>query len=51
MSKTKLKINSFYHPQTDGQSEVTNQSLEQYLHCPCHQQPRIWSTLLPWAEY
>lgn len=51
MSSTTLKVSSSYHPQTYGHSEVTNRSLEQYLWCLCHQQPRIWSTLLLWAEY
>lgn len=51
MSSTTLKMSSFYHPQTDGQSEVTNQILEQYLWCLCHQQPHSLSTLLHWAYY
>ena len=39
-----------YHPQTDAQSEVVNRCVEQYLHCFIYQQPRQWSTFLPWAE-
>ena len=51
MSGTQLKMSSSYHPQTDGQSEVINRCLEQYLRCFAHQQPRKWNSLLPWAEF
>jgi len=51
LSGTKLKMSSAYHPQTDGQSEVVNRCVEQYLWCFVHQQPTKWNSLLPWAEF
>jgi hypothetical protein len=50
MSGTQLKMSSAYHPQTDGQSEVVNHCVEQYLRCFVHQRPRQLSQFLPWAE-
>ena len=51
MSGTKLQLSSAYHPQTDGQTEVVNRCVEQYLQCFVHQWPTKWSLYLPWAEY
>lgn len=50
LSGTKLKYSSAYHPETDGQSEVTNRVLKMYLRSYCFQTPRLWLKLLPWAE-
>ena len=47
----KLHFTSGYHPEGDGQTECTNQTLEQYLHIFCNYQQDIWSKLLPLAEF
>ena len=44
-------MSSSYHPQTDGQTEVVNCTLEQYLRYFAGDQPRKWLEWLPWAEY
>src|ERR1700761_8234886 len=40
-----------YHPRTDGQSERTNQWLEQYLRFWVNHHQDNWRQLLPMAEY
>ena len=47
---TKLKLSTAYHPQTDGQTERTNQTLEQYLRHYVTYSQRNWVQLLPTAE-
>ena len=51
MQGTQLCMSSSYHPQTDGQSEVVNRTLEQYLRCFAGKQPRKWVEWIPWAEF
>lgn len=47
----KVNLSSAFHPQTNGQTERTNQTLEQYLRCfICHLQDD-WVDLLPLAEF
>ena len=40
-----------YHPQTDGQTERTNQTLEQYLRIYCNYAQNDWVSLLPVASF
>ena len=47
----KHKLSTAFHPQTDGQTERANQTLEQYLRCYCNDEQRDWAELLPQAEY
>ena len=47
----KLHFTSGYHPEGDGQTERTNQTLEQYLRVYCNYQQDNWSSLLPLAEF
>jgi hypothetical protein len=51
LSGIKLRMSTAFHPQTDGQSEVTNRILGVYLRCLAGDQPRSWLRWLPWAEY
>jgi len=44
-------ISMAYHPQTDGASERTNQTLEQYLRVFCRTQQNNWHAWLPLAQY
>ncbi|XP_071724404.1 uncharacterized protein [Rutidosis leptorrhynchoides] len=48
---TQLRMSSAYHPETDGQTEVVNRTLESYIRCFASEQPRSWSRWLAWAEY
>lgn len=50
-SGTLLRMSSAYHPQTDGQTEVMNRTVEQYLRAFVHAKPSQWVALLPWDEY
>ena len=47
----KQNISMAYHPRTDGQSERTNQWLEQYLHFWTNAWQDNWATYLPMAEF
>ncbi|OJT10654.1 Transposon Tf2-12 polyprotein [Trametes pubescens] len=48
---TKLKYSTAYHPQTDGLTERTNQSLETYLRAYVSTQQDDWVDYLPLAEF
>ena len=47
----RLHFTSGYHPKGDGQTECTNQTLEQYLHVYCNYQQDNWSELLPLMKF
>ena len=51
LCNVKIKLSTAYHPQTDGQTEVVNRCLENYLRCVCIDQPRQWVSNLPLAEW
>lgn len=46
-----LKMSTADHPQTDGQSEVMNKMLENYLRNFCSYHRDDWDSLLPAAEF
>ncbi|XP_058766993.1 uncharacterized protein LOC131640630 [Vicia villosa] len=48
---THLKYSTSYHPETDGQTEVVNRSLETYLRCLAGDHPHKWHRFLHLAEY
>jgi hypothetical protein len=48
---TKLNFSSAYHPQTDGQTERTNQILEDMLRACALNYGKIWDKGLPYAEF
>ena len=47
----KQNISTAYHPRTDGQSECSNQWLEQYLQFWVNYQQQDWHHYLPLAEF
>lgn len=51
LSGTKLHMSSTYHPQTDGQTEVFNCCIKQFLRCFIHNRPKHRNFMLPWRDY
>nr|GEW01841.1 reverse transcriptase [Tanacetum cinerariifolium] len=50
-SGTQLSHSTAYHAQTDGQMEVVNRCLKQYLRAMVSNRLQQWVRHLPWAEY
>ncbi|WVZ06579.1 hypothetical protein V8G54_019925 [Vigna mungo] len=48
---TTLTMSSSYHPQSDGQTENLNRTLEMYLRCFVFDHPKKWLEMLPWAQF
>ena len=46
-----LHFTSGYHPEGNGQTERTNQTLEQYICVYCNYRQDNWDSLLPLAEF
>lgn len=51
INRVHRRLSTAFHPQTDGQTERSNQTLIQYLRCFAAQEPVIWATILGEAEF
>jgi len=51
MLEIETKLSTAYHPETDGQTERTNQELEQYLRIYINHRQNNWSEWLVTAEF
>jgi transposase InsO family protein len=51
LSHIKRRLSTAFHPQTDGQTERMNQTLEHYLRCFVDTEQLSWPKLLRSAEY
>ena len=49
--KIDLRTSTAYHPQTDGLTERTNQTIEAYLRAFCSYQQDDWVDYLPLGEF
>lgn len=51
LCRTTLRMSSAFHPQSDGQTERANRTLEEYLRAYTGYQQDEWDRLLPLAEF
>ncbi|KAL4181718.1 hypothetical protein AMTRI_Chr12g272450 [Amborella trichopoda] len=51
LNGTNFNFSTTYHPQSDGQSEVVNLTVELYLRCFTSSQPKNWAKWLTWAKF
>jgi hypothetical protein len=51
MLKVKVNMSTGYYPQTDGQTEQMNQTVEQYIRIYGNFEQNDWSEHLPLAEF
>ena len=49
--RARRKLSTAFHPQTDGQTERQNQTLEYYLRCYVNFEQDDWTRWLPLAQY
>jgi len=49
--QVKLNLSTTFQPESDGQTERVNQTLEQYLRSYCSYQQGDWVSLLPFAKH
>ena len=49
--KARRRLSTAFHPQTDGQTEHQNQTLEHYLRCYVNHRQDDWVDWLPQAEF
>lgn len=45
-----LKMSTAYHPESYGQTEIVNKTIDHYLHATVHDIPQRWVELLSWVE-
>jgi len=51
MLKIRPRMSTAFHPQTDGQTERLNQTIEAYLRTFVTREQKDWIALLPMAEF
>jgi transposase InsO family protein len=49
--RIRRRLSTAFHPQTDGQTERQNQTIQEYLRAYCIEQPNSWAKMLPLAEF